>query len=148
MNKTIEFLEALQDYYGLKYTKVQIGAMASNIGNPNKAYLLELYKVIINSYSGQYGKLPDLATIRRLQESMDPPETFLEPVPMLPSPIIAEAMVKAQEMKMKDGVANWDEVHRVGARLAMGNGSKWEKHWYWCMTENKGVWKKPEAIDD
>lgn len=145
MSETLKFLEALQDYYNLKYTKAQLSAMLSNIGRPNKPYLIELYKVIINSHSSQFGKLPDLAIIRRMQEAMDPPETFVV-VKALPEPIpeITDAMVKAQELKMKDGVANWDEVNRVGAKLKRGNGTKWEKHWYSCMTENRGVWKPME----
>jgi hypothetical protein len=143
-----KFLHALEDYYGVKYSKVQFSAILSNLGRPPKAYLMEMYKVVINSISSQYGKVPDLAAMRKVQAAMDPPETFIEPQSLLPHPdavaIITKAAEEAYEVKIKSGVANEEEVRRVGVKLAEGGGTKWEQHWYHCMTENDGVWKHPK----
>jgi len=144
-----KFLAALQDYYGLQYTKVQYGAIRSSLAKKTKPYLLQLYKYVIEAVSGQYGKLPDLAQIRKVGIEMPPVEAVTDRT-ALPAPeegeraTIDQAREAALRVKRITGVGSPEGVERVGEKVARKSASRYELHWYWCMTENGGRWVAPE----
>lgn len=147
-SETTRMLDAFEDYYEVEYNSAMRRDLTVAIGHPPKNYLLELYKQVTAAHPSQYGKLPDVAVVNKVRNAMGPVETYREEQLTIEGPIevITKAMEKAKEMKMEGGVANWDEVNRVGLKIAKGDGTDAEKHWHWCMTENAGVWKKSEVV--
>lgn len=138
-------LDALEEYYDKKYNERMRKNVKEAIGHPPKKYLLALYKEITYAYTARYGKLPDVAVVAKAMGGMDSPASFRDVPKEIEGPveIITQAAIKAQELKVKSGIGNREEVDRVGVRIAKGNASDWEKHWYHCMTENGGKWINP-----
>ncbi|MCK5614013.1 hypothetical protein KAR91_69765 [Candidatus Pacearchaeota archaeon] len=66
--KAQEFFTGIQKYYGSEYLKgIQKDAIGSWLIKKTERYLGFLYKEVLKSFPGQYGKLPDIAVFESLE---------------------------------------------------------------------------------
>lgn len=147
MTQIEDMLEAFVMHYGMKYTTGQRAELVGKYQWLGLAYKNAVYDEVVASHPASLRSLPDIAAIEKAMNRAGRPETYEQGQKQIEYGKVAtidQARSAVAEVKSMTGVGNEEEVRRVGVRIAKGDATKEEQHWYWCMTENGGVWKKPE----
>ena len=145
MTETEKMLKAFEDYYETTYNLMQRKAVLDAVGNPPKAYLLELYKCVTIAHPAQYGKLPDLAVVSKARAGMDRPEVYEIPPPLIEDKIevVHESIREAVNARAKeDGELNHRERERVRMLSMKGRATPAELFWLKAIDEYDGNWRK------
>jgi hypothetical protein len=139
-------LRAFEEYYGIEYTPRMRSALLDRIGNPPKAYLLELYRMAIEQVEARWGKLPDLAAIVRIQQQLPEAFTFsTDYQPILTEDAgldVEDVKAKLAKVAAEDGEPN----HRERERIRHKKGATVEERfWIWCIDNHGGDWRSAWA---
>jgi hypothetical protein len=62
-----KFIELMQGYYSLTYSEIAGPIIARYLTGWTEKELEQLAAIVIKSHSGQFGKLPDVATFEKLK---------------------------------------------------------------------------------
>ena len=152
MASTAGMLEALEKYYGQKYTKVVRSAIITAIGKSReRKYLLDVYQGVIETYSSTFKTLPDLAIIEKVRRTLGSPDTYRQDagLPALPEPVSPqmEDAIKAAIARIgAGGVGNQQEIDRVKGKAAAGDASLYELWWLRCIESKEPYKAMPERF--
>ncbi len=148
MTQILDLLGAFMVHYGgLKYTEGQHAELCSRYRWMKEAYKNAIYDAVISSHPSALRSLPDVAVIEKAMQAAGRPETYetgQRQIEFGEVVSIGQVQEEVKKVKAMTGVANEQEVRRVGVKIAHGEATADERHWYWCMTENNGQWVKPE----
>ena len=134
MTQILDLLGAFMVHYGgLKYTEGQHAELCSRYRWMKEAYKNAIYDAVISSHPSALRSLPDVAVIEKAMQAAGRPETYETGQRQIE---FGEAVSIGQRMIYT--------VRCVGVKIAHGEATADERHWYWCMTENNGQWVKPE----
>lgn len=133
-------------YGGPRYTVAQHEELCSRYRWMKETYKNAIYDAVISAHPTSLRSLPDVAVIEKAMREAGRPETYetgQQQIEFGEVASIDQVQTEVKKIKAMTGVGNKEEVKRVGVRIAHGEATKDEKHWYWCMTENGGKWVNP-----
>ena len=144
--ETDKMLTALEKYYEAKYNEPQRDALRRALGNPPKAYLLEVYTQVTMAHPAQYGKVPDLAVVSKVRAGMDRPETYLPPddVPRIEYNPEVKGLIDDHlaTRTAEDGEQNHYERQRIRTKVSKGDATRAEQFWIMAIDEYGGNWRE------
>lgn len=152
---TEDFIKALEMYYEKDYNEAQRLALKKNLGSPPYQYLRDLYDEIVKVHTSQFGKLPDVAVIRKIRMTLDPVEGTTYHNYLLPDPDDVSADYNDEVRKIVDASleAREEELNklerdRVRAKRKRGEATRHERWWLHTIEDLDGQWKPmPEDFE-